>query len=160
MKFPLPNSRDPFSLRPGSVSTQFPRSKASDVEGSSSLGAAIAGARVAATQFTKKDENLPIVTQNGKPNAAKTGPISESLKVDSIPYTKISDRKSSLWSNNEEKSTDNKYAGSSSCNQPPASLERHPGAPSKVCRFFSLVFNYFNFIFHVFIKKEPQQKAL
>ncbi|KAF5462778.1 hypothetical protein F2P56_018759 [Juglans regia] len=133
VKFPLPNLRDPFSLKPGSVSTQFPGSQASDVKESSSLGAAIAGARAAATQFTKKDENLPIVTQNSKPNAAKAGPIkSKSLRVDSMTYTNIRDNKRSLPSNNEEKSTDNKYEGSSSCNQPPASLERHPGAPSKI----------------------------
>ncbi|KAM7249974.1 hypothetical protein ACFE04_021857 [Oxalis oulophora] len=54
VKFPLPNPRDPFSLKPGSLSLQSPGAK---VEKSSSLDAAIAGARAAATQFTKAGQN-------------------------------------------------------------------------------------------------------
>ncbi|KAJ0967340.1 hypothetical protein J5N97_024257 [Dioscorea zingiberensis] len=50
VKFPLPDPSNPFSLKPGSLS-----SKSSAVEKSSSVSAAIAGARAAATQFSKKD---------------------------------------------------------------------------------------------------------
>jgi len=64
VKFPLPNPRDPFSLKPGSISRQYPESKACEVEKSSSLGVAIAGARAASTQYTKKNENHPNVIQN------------------------------------------------------------------------------------------------
>ncbi|GAV85849.1 ASCH domain-containing protein, partial [Cephalotus follicularis] len=55
VKFPLPNPRDPFSLKPGSIYMPSSETEVSMVEKSSSLSAAIAGARAAATQFTKKD---------------------------------------------------------------------------------------------------------
>lgn len=58
VKFPLPNPRDLFSLKPGSISVQIPESKSSQVETSSSLIEAIAGARAAATQFSKKNQNV------------------------------------------------------------------------------------------------------
>ncbi|RCV46034.1 hypothetical protein SETIT_9G500000v2 [Setaria italica] len=54
IKFPLPDPRDRFSLKPGSLT--FDASK-SEVQKSSSVTAAIAGARAAATQFSKKDPN-------------------------------------------------------------------------------------------------------
>ncbi|TVU44256.1 hypothetical protein EJB05_03692 [Eragrostis curvula] len=54
VKFPLPDPRDPFSLKPGSLT--FDPSKAA-VEKSASVTAAIAGARAAATQFSRKDHN-------------------------------------------------------------------------------------------------------
>ncbi|XP_057999385.1 uncharacterized protein LOC110662529 [Hevea brasiliensis] len=57
VKFPLPNPHDPFSLKPGSISVLFPE-KASEVEKSSSLTAAIAVACAAATQFNMKDQDL------------------------------------------------------------------------------------------------------
>lgn len=52
VKFPLPDPRDPFSLKPGSLT--FDASK-STLQKSPSVAAAIAGARAAATQFSKKD---------------------------------------------------------------------------------------------------------
>lgn len=58
VKFRLPNPQDPFSLKPGSISACFPKSKASEIEKSSSLSAAIAAASAAATQYTKKGQNL------------------------------------------------------------------------------------------------------
>jgi hypothetical protein len=73
VKFPLPNPRDPFSLKPGSISDQRPESKACEVEKSLSLSAAIAGARAAATQYTKKNENPPNVIQNRSRNTVRTG---------------------------------------------------------------------------------------
>ncbi|OWM67299.1 hypothetical protein CDL15_Pgr000751 [Punica granatum] len=59
VKFPLPDSRDPFSLKPGSLALHYPESKAMELDTSSSLSAAIAGARAAATQFSKKNQNTP-----------------------------------------------------------------------------------------------------
>lgn len=144
VKFPLPNPRDPFSLTPGSIFTKLPASKASEVDTSSSLIAAIAGARAAATQFTKKDDNLPSLTMNSSPDTVKNDQTnSKALKQDSVPCTNDigRPRTRSLVSNNKEKSIDTKSEGSSSCSKPPTGFERHPGAPSKVCRFFSsLVF--------------------
>jgi len=72
VKFPLPNPRDPFSLKPGSIS-EHPESKACEVEKSSNLSAAIAGARAAATQYTKKNENPPNVIQNRTRYSVRTG---------------------------------------------------------------------------------------
>ncbi|KAJ7949621.1 40S ribosomal protein S13 [Quillaja saponaria] len=50
-------------MKPGSISVLFPNPKAFEVEKSSSLGAAIAGARSAAIQFANKDNNLQAITQ-------------------------------------------------------------------------------------------------
>ncbi|XP_058083094.1 uncharacterized protein LOC131231034 [Magnolia sinica] len=55
VKFPLPDPSDPFSLKPGSLALRFNGSNASEVEKPPSLNAAIAGARAAATQFSKKE---------------------------------------------------------------------------------------------------------
>lgn len=57
VRFPLPDPRDLFSLKPGSLALHNPESKAVELDKSSSLNAAIAGARAAATQFSKKDQN-------------------------------------------------------------------------------------------------------
>ncbi|KAL5711886.1 hypothetical protein ACHQM5_014115 [Ranunculus cassubicifolius] len=57
VKFPLPDPRDRFSLKPGSLASQFSGCKISEVEKSPSISAAIAGARAAATQFSKKEDN-------------------------------------------------------------------------------------------------------
>ncbi|XXG40606.1 hypothetical protein AAC387_Pa01g1284 [Persea americana] len=65
VKFPLPDPSDPFSLRPGSLASYFSGSKGSENERSQSLNAAIAGARAAATQFSKKGQsNLKSDVQN------------------------------------------------------------------------------------------------
>lgn len=58
VKFRLPKPLDPFSLKPGSISACFPKSKASEFEKSSSLSAAIAAASAAATQYSKKGQNV------------------------------------------------------------------------------------------------------
>lgn len=55
IKFPLPNLRDPFSLKPGSISSHLKSSRASETEKSPRLASAIAGARAASTQFSKKN---------------------------------------------------------------------------------------------------------
>lgn len=58
VKFPLPDPRDPHSLKPGSISASFPQNRSSTVGTSSSLTAAIAGAQAAATQFNKKNQYM------------------------------------------------------------------------------------------------------
>ncbi|CAM8942013.1 unnamed protein product [Rhodiola kirilowii] len=63
VNFPLPNSRDLFSLKPGSIAAKSPNSKPTTVETSSGLGAAIAGARAAATQFYKKEPIMSPTSQ-------------------------------------------------------------------------------------------------
>ncbi|KAI6692719.1 hypothetical protein NL676_020429 [Syzygium grande] len=57
VKFPLPNPRDLFSLKPGSLLLNVSESKQSEPGKSSSLSAAIAGARAAATQFSKNQNH-------------------------------------------------------------------------------------------------------
>ncbi|KAJ6821521.1 uncharacterized protein M6B38_391470 [Iris pallida] len=64
VKFPLPDPRNPLSLKPGSVASHFSSSGVSAVERAPGVSAAIAGARAAATQFSKKDQTRnPVVTQ-------------------------------------------------------------------------------------------------
>ncbi|XP_010530495.1 PREDICTED: uncharacterized protein LOC104807079 [Tarenaya hassleriana] len=58
VKFPLPDPKDPFSLKPGSISITILEKTQIKVEKSNSLTAAIAGARAAATQFSRKGQNL------------------------------------------------------------------------------------------------------
>jgi len=62
VKFPLPDPRDPFSLKPGSLT--FAASK-STLQKSASVTAAIAGARAAATQFSKKDHKAATSSETG-----------------------------------------------------------------------------------------------
>ncbi|MED6116464.1 hypothetical protein PIB30_100530 [Stylosanthes scabra] len=64
VKFPLPDPRDTFSLKPGCISALTPNVKAAEVDKSSSISVAIAGARAAATQFSKKDQNPPSTSWN------------------------------------------------------------------------------------------------
>lgn len=56
VKFPLIDPRDPFSLKPGSLTCVSSNSKASVLKISSSLGNVIASARVAATQFSRENK--------------------------------------------------------------------------------------------------------
>ncbi|KAI6692722.1 hypothetical protein NL676_020432 [Syzygium grande] len=57
VKFPLPNPRDLFSLKPGSLLLDVSESKQSEPGKSSSLSAPRAGARAAATQFSKNQNH-------------------------------------------------------------------------------------------------------
>ncbi|XP_020261385.1 uncharacterized protein LOC109837515 [Asparagus officinalis] len=59
VKFPLPDPHNPSSLRPGALTSNFTVSRISAVEKPPSVDAAIAGARAAATQFSKKDQANP-----------------------------------------------------------------------------------------------------
>ncbi|KAK6929789.1 ASCH domain [Dillenia turbinata] len=71
VKFPLPDPRDPFSLKPGSLASKLEGSKASNLEKSEGLNAAISGARTAATQFAKKNSSGAITVQE-KPISTST----------------------------------------------------------------------------------------
>lgn len=55
VKFPLLDPRNPFSLNPGSLTSLSSTSEASKLGMSSSLSNVIAGARLAATQFSRKN---------------------------------------------------------------------------------------------------------
>ncbi|KAG7564226.1 hypothetical protein ISN44_As10g009960 [Arabidopsis suecica] len=58
VKFPLPDPKDPFSLKPGSIPCTRQGKKPLDSEQVTSLTAAIVGAKAAATQFLKKGQSL------------------------------------------------------------------------------------------------------
>ncbi|XP_062213890.1 uncharacterized protein LOC133914943 isoform X2 [Phragmites australis] len=62
VKFPLPDPTDPFSLKPGSLT--FDSSK-SAVRKTPSVTEAIAGARAAASQFSRKDHNATTKRETG-----------------------------------------------------------------------------------------------
>ncbi|GMJ11238.1 hypothetical protein HRI_004793000 [Hibiscus trionum] len=131
VKFPLPNPRDPFSLKPGSIAASFPNSKGSAIEKSSSLNAAIAGARAAATQFSK-DQNIR--GTNTIPNSTPDLPSNETQAVfiedDRIPDGNL---EGSEEANSASKQSDYiDEEGSSSRSLPPARMKQDPGAPSKV----------------------------
>ncbi|KAL4323512.1 hypothetical protein GQ457_11G015260 [Hibiscus cannabinus] len=122
VKFPLPNPRDPFSLKPGSIAASFPNSKGSAIEKSSSFNAAIAGARAAATQFSK-DQNIR--TPDLTSNETRT----EFIEDDRMPYGNLSD---SVEANSAAKPSDYiDEEGSSNHSLPRARLKQDPGAPSK-----------------------------
>ena len=65
VKFPLPNPRDPFSLKPGSLASFLNSSSTSEVNRSENLAAAIAGARAAATQFSKNSSSQSSTVELG-----------------------------------------------------------------------------------------------
>ncbi|KAK3043397.1 hypothetical protein RJ639_001976 [Escallonia herrerae] len=79
VKFPLPDPRDPFSLKPGSLVSYRSGSGPSEAEKSPRLAAAIAGARAAATQFSKKN-----------------GSQSTAIKVQEMPVSTRTRNKSKL----------------------------------------------------------------
>ncbi|KAM3356572.1 activating signal cointegrator 1 [Capsicum galapagoense] len=66
VKFPLPNPRDPFSLKPRSLASSPSSSSTSEVNNrSENLVAAIAGARAAATQFSKNGNSQSNTVEGG-----------------------------------------------------------------------------------------------
>ncbi|KAI4301983.1 hypothetical protein L6164_035208 [Bauhinia variegata] len=105
VKFPLPDVRDPFSLKPGSTSALHPNLTASEVDSSSSLSLAIAGAQAAATQFSKKDHNSQSTVEHsvhdkmnaghGEANNEKSYNLrsrSRSVKEDKISSTNFNEK--------------------------------------------------------------------
>lgn len=136
VKFPLPDPQDFFSLKPGSISMLFPKTKASEVEKSSSLTVAIAGARAAAGQFNKKDQS-PRTTaiQNTSPYSTRSNQSKEkSLEEDKMPESNLYEGSigESSTSNETEQSNHIKYEESSGRRQTRADLKQLPGAPAKV----------------------------
>ncbi|EXB93183.1 hypothetical protein L484_024521 [Morus notabilis] len=135
VKFPIPDQRDPFSLKPGSIGARFPKSKGSEVQRSSNLDAAIAGARAAATQFSKKDQNSQI-TQNSNPNSARTRQMTRKLteedETTSPDLGKRFDTRD-ITSDKEGNVNQTVHEGSSRDTQPPRADSRpDSGAPSKI----------------------------
>ncbi|ESQ47426.1 hypothetical protein EUTSA_v10027851mg [Eutrema salsugineum] len=57
VKFPLPDPKDPFSLKPGSISYSTQEKKPVEIDQLTSLTAAITGARAAAKQFSNKGQS-------------------------------------------------------------------------------------------------------
>ncbi|KAH1229854.1 Activating signal cointegrator 1 [Glycine max] len=150
VKFPLPDPQNPFSLKPGSISALTPNLKATEVDKSSSISLAIAGAQAAATQFSKKDQNSHSTAQNNAPtNMNANNEYTEvatsynlrsqgrSMEKGNISSTKLSKTFDDLTlpSYHEEKSSRNRSEGSSKQNRSPgaeADLRQFPQPPSKI----------------------------
>ncbi|XP_022142946.1 uncharacterized protein LOC111012940 [Momordica charantia] len=73
VKFQLPDPRDPFSLKPGSVSSCSPETGGFEGEKSSKLSAVIAGARAAATQFSRKNQDPQTSVHDYTSDLGRTG---------------------------------------------------------------------------------------
>ncbi|RDX81604.1 Activating signal cointegrator 1, partial [Mucuna pruriens] len=149
VKFPLPDPQDPFSLRPGSISAPSPNLKATEGDKSSSISLAIAGARAAASQFSKKDQNSSSTARNNAPanlivdnedteiarsyNLRSQG---RSMEKDNISSTELNEKfdDGTLPSYHEEKSSSNKSEGRSKHNQSgaEADLKQYPQPSSKL----------------------------
>ncbi|KAL6976989.1 hypothetical protein U1Q18_025773 [Sarracenia purpurea var. burkii] len=131
--FQLPNPRNPFSLNPGSFFVCFPESKASEVEKSSNLSAAIAAAQAAATQFSKKGNNFgtnAFQSRNRKhlstPHQFKSNSMVEhKMASDEVQTPVPRYNKCSIHSEYEENS-------SSHGQFPHAKSSQHPGPHSKI----------------------------
>ncbi|MQM22769.1 hypothetical protein Taro_055826 [Colocasia esculenta] len=100
VKFPLPNPDDNFSLKPGSLAARFHGTTRSAVEKTARVDAAIAGARAAATQFLKKDQNKSFVAHQKSSvqnddvlDADKTGVSASKIPTDSITVAGASKRR-------------------------------------------------------------------
>ncbi|PWA69446.1 ASCH domain-containing protein [Artemisia annua] len=76
IKFPLPDPRNPFSLTPGSLVNGLNKGSIkskTEEDSSPTLKAAIAGARAAATQFSKKTNSSPAVVFQGQGSRTRSG---------------------------------------------------------------------------------------
>lgn len=153
VKFPLPDPRDPFSLKPGSISALTPNSKSTEVDKSSSISLAIAGARAAATQFSKKDHNSQSTSRNNAPDKMNTDhedtEVTRSYNLRSRSRSMEKDNKFSdgaFPSDHEEKSS-SKSEGSSSHDQSPgAGRRQHLQSPTKVCSLLPYIIAVFSFV--------------
>lgn len=72
VKFRLPDPRNPFSLKPGSLASFTNNPGSSDANRSENLAAAIAGARAAATQFSKSSGSSFRPIKEGNPISSRT----------------------------------------------------------------------------------------
>uniref|UniRef100_A0A6P3ZKD5 uncharacterized protein LOC107412308 n=1 Tax=Ziziphus jujuba TaxID=326968 RepID=A0A6P3ZKD5_ZIZJJ len=119
VKFPIPDPRDQFSLKPGSISVHFPESKSSEVERSSNLNAAIAGAQAAATQFSKKDQNFQTV-ETATPISTRTRSKSKLLEESETSCSNFNEGsdKRNLTSNNKGQISGISYSESGNSAKP------------------------------------------
>ncbi|KAF3452343.1 hypothetical protein FNV43_RR02776 [Rhamnella rubrinervis] len=120
VRFPIPDPRDQFSLKPGSLYVHFPESKSSDEVGKSlNLNAAIAGARAAATQFAKKDQNFQ-TAETTTTSSVRTRSKSLQLEGSETPSTNFSERSDNRnsTSDNREKVSGSSYDRISNSSQP------------------------------------------
>ncbi|KAJ1409337.1 PUA-like superfamily [Sesbania bispinosa] len=139
VKFPLPDPQDPFSLKPGSISARTPNLKATEVDKSSSISLAIAGARAAATQFSKKDNNSQNTGWNNTPDKMNANQEekevtrsynlrtrSRYMEKDNTSSTELNNKvdDDTSPSHHEEKSSSSKSQRSSSHNQTPGADHR------------------------------------
>lgn len=139
IKFPLPNPRNPFSLKPGSIFARFPESKATEMEKSSTLISAIAGAQAAATQFSKKDQSShnDAIQNRNIINANRIGQFeSKSWENNKSPagnFNKGSNRGTQLFVKQGQSSYSEHDGRISSHNQlPRAGSNQHLRPPSKI----------------------------
>lgn len=131
VKFPLPDPQDSFSLKPGAISVHITESKANEMEKSASLSAAIAGARAAATQFSKKIHNTQAINNIDNKNITKTDQLER--KTSEEDETVTSERsqgydKQGLRSISKEPRTRADYRGLSTIHNGP---NQHLGTSSK-----------------------------
>ncbi|KAK4755501.1 hypothetical protein SAY87_009258 [Trapa incisa] len=134
VKFPLPDTRDPFSLKPGSLDFCHSESKVVELDESSSLRSAIAGARAAATQFSKKDQNT--IEKQGKSYLIRTNELEASpfkeVETSASSSDRISAANSPTLDNNEQ--TQSSLINGSSSGGEPFKIEqrRRPIVSSKL----------------------------
>lgn len=125
VRFPLPDPRDPFSLKPGSVSLRFPHSEARQVDKPKRLSEAISGARAAAEQFSNKGLKSATSTRSRSALEREKQPV---INTDDGNY-----HPEVLGSLGKEKHGRNKHEGSSVHNQVPSTDVGHcPQPPSKI----------------------------
>ncbi|CAJ1976289.1 unnamed protein product [Sphenostylis stenocarpa] len=151
VKFPLLDPRDQFSLKPGSISALTPNSKATEVDKSSSISLAIAGAQAASVQFSKKDQKPHSTTaRNDAPatmnaddedtNIARSYNLrsrDRSMEKDNIPSSVLNKNfdDGTLPSHHAMQRSSNNSEGSSRDNRftaAGADLKQYPRAPSKI----------------------------
>ncbi|KAK2402660.1 RNA-binding ASCH domain protein [Trifolium repens] len=145
VKFPLPDPSDPFSLKPGRVSALTRNLKATEMDQSSSIGLAIAGARAAATQFSKKDynsqstdRNNKLVTANanhGEPQVTRSYNLRSHDMItekDNIPSTELNEKfvDCGISSDHEAKGSSKVNGGSSWHHHQPRADRRQHFQPS------------------------------
>uniref|UniRef100_A0A1J3GJQ2 Activating signal cointegrator 1 n=1 Tax=Noccaea caerulescens TaxID=107243 RepID=A0A1J3GJQ2_NOCCA len=109
VKFPLPDPKDPFSLKPGSISFTIQEEKAVETEQiTTTLTAAIAGARAAATQFSNKGQSPHPQTNNyitRSKSKGIEGCSGSSSKVEDDTKLTVESDKTSAAAKREERNT-------------------------------------------------------
>lgn len=131
VKFPLPDPQDSFSLKPGAISVHITESKANEMEKSASLSAAIAGARAAATQFSKKIHNTQTINNIDNKNITKTDQLERKTSEEGETVTSERSQgydKQGLGSISKEPRTRADYRGLSTIHNGP---NQHLGTSSK-----------------------------